>query len=136
MSASARTPVRRSFPTLKKLEPGAGTLTSQLPAISPVLVPLLRTVMQHNPQEDIGRIEKAFKVADRCHTGQKRKSGDPYITHPVAVTTILAELGASGATLIAGLLHDTVEDTDYTLEQLTEDFGAEVAELVDGVLSL
>ena len=136
MSASARTPVRRSFPTLKKLEPGAGTLTSQLPAISPVLVPLLRTVMQHNPQEDIGRIEKAFKVADRCHTGQKRKSGDPYITHPVAVTTILAELGASGATLIAGLLHDTVEDTDYTLEQLTEDFGAEVAELVDGVTKL
>ncbi len=104
--------------------------------VSPVLMPLLRTVKASNPQEDFSVIERAFAVADKYHTGQKRKSGDPYITHPVAVTTILAELGASGATLIAGLLHDTVEDTDYSLAELTEDFGQEVADLVDGVTKL
>lgn len=136
ISASTRTPQRRIFPRTPALEPGATSTEVRNRSVSPVLVPLLRTVMAHNPHEDIETIERAFKVADRCHTGQKRKSGDPYITHPVAVTTILAELGASGATLIAGLLHDTVEDTDYTLEQLTEDFGEEVAELVDGVTKL
>lgn len=133
MSASTRTPERRSFPfPAKQGEDGPAAHRR----VSPVLVPLLRTVMAHNPNEDIETLERAFEVADRCHTGQKRKSGDPYITHPVAVTTILAELGASGPTLIAGLLHDTVEDTDYTLEQLTADFGEEVALLVDGVTKL
>ena len=138
MSASTRTPQRRTFP--RPQAPGAGTdeatTRARATAISPVLVPLVRTVRANNPQEDLETIERAFKVADHYHTGQKRKSGDPYITHPVAVTTILAELGASGATLIAGLLHDTVEDTEYTLDQLREDFGEEVAELVDGVTKL
>ena len=103
---------------------------------SPILVPLLRTVRATHPEEDLEVLERAFAVADARHEGQKRKSGDPYITHPVAVTTILAELGMTGATLVAGLLHDTVEDTDYTLEQLTDEFGAEVAVLVDGVTKL
>ncbi len=75
-------------------------------------------------------------VAERCHRGQKRKSGDPYITHPVAVATILAELGLSGTTLAAALLHDTVEDTSYTLADLKAEFGPEVAMLVDGVTKL
>ncbi|WP_238148242.1 RelA/SpoT family protein [Rothia halotolerans] len=135
MSASTRTPERRAFPRAQLSDPGVIGSDPHRP-VSPVLVPLLRAVKANNPGEDLSTIERAFAVADRCHTGQKRKSGDPYITHPVAVTTILAELGASGATLIAGLLHDTVEDTDYTLEQLTADFGAEVAELVDGVTKL
>ncbi|MFE3287702.1 RelA/SpoT family protein, partial [Streptomyces sp. NPDC059233] len=82
------------------------------------------------------QLEQAYQVAERWHRGQKRKSGDPYITHPLAVTTILAELGMDPATLMAGLLHDTVEDTEYGLEDLRRDFGDAVALLVDGVTKL
>src|SRR6185503_12094892 len=67
---------------------------------------------------------------------QKRKSGDPYITHPLAVATILAELGMDTTTLVAALLHDTIEDTDYTLDRMQADFGGEVSLLVDGVTKL
>ncbi|MDQ6752607.1 MAG: bifunctional (p)ppGpp synthetase/guanosine-3',5'-bis(diphosphate) 3'-pyrophosphohydrolase [Actinomycetota bacterium] len=103
---------------------------------SPILEPLLRTVRVNNPKEDFDLIQRAFVVAERSHQGQKRKSGDPYITHPVAVATILAELGMTGTTLAAALLHDTVEDTSYTLDELRRDFGNEVAMLVDGVTKL
>ncbi|THJ67570.1 bifunctional (p)ppGpp synthetase/guanosine-3',5'-bis(diphosphate) 3'-pyrophosphohydrolase [Arthrobacter echini] len=103
---------------------------------SPVLEPLLRTVRANNPKEDLDLIQRAYLVAERSHEGQTRKSGDPYITHPVAVATILAELGMTGTTLAAALLHDTVEDTSYTLAELERDFGAEVAMLVDGVTKL
>ncbi|MBE4719933.1 bifunctional (p)ppGpp synthetase/guanosine-3',5'-bis(diphosphate) 3'-pyrophosphohydrolase [Pseudarthrobacter sp. AB1] len=103
---------------------------------SPILEPLLRTVRANNPKEDFDLIQRAFEVAEQSHRGQKRKSGDPYITHPVAVATILAELGLSGTTLAAALLHDTVEDTPYTLADLKKDFGPEVAMLVDGVTKL
>nr|WP_246279498.1 bifunctional (p)ppGpp synthetase/guanosine-3',5'-bis(diphosphate) 3'-pyrophosphohydrolase [Psychromicrobium silvestre] len=103
---------------------------------SPILEPLLRVVRSNNPREDFELIQRAYQVAERSHEGQKRKSGDPYITHPVAVATILAELGMSGTTLAAALLHDTVEDTPYTLDQLKADFGPEVAMLVDGVTKL
>lgn len=103
---------------------------------SPLIEPLLRTVRENAPHEDLSVLQRAFAVADRQHEGQKRKSGDPYITHPVAVTTILAELGMTGPVLVAALLHDTVEDTDYTLEQLAQEFGEEVAQLVDGVTKL
>ena len=103
---------------------------------NPVLEPLLRTVRQNHPKADRRVIERAFDVAARAHAGQKRKSGDPYITHPVAVAAILAELGMTPPTLAAALLHDTVEDTDYTLEELRKDFGDEVAMLVDGVTKL
>lgn len=103
---------------------------------SPLIEPLLRTVRENAPEEDLSVLQRAFAVADRQHEGQKRKSGDPYITHPVAVTTILAELGMTGPVLVAALLHDTVEDTDYTLDDLTADFGEEVAHLVDGVTKL
>jgi guanosine-3',5'-bis(diphosphate) 3'-pyrophosphohydrolase len=105
-------------------------------AYSPILEPLLRTVRANNPKEDFDLIQRAFEVAEESHRGQKRKSGDPYITHPVAVATILAELGLSGTTLAAALLHDTVEDTPYTLADLKKDFGPEVAMLVDGVTKL
>ncbi|MBC9957747.1 bifunctional (p)ppGpp synthetase/guanosine-3',5'-bis(diphosphate) 3'-pyrophosphohydrolase [Yimella sp. cx-51] len=101
-----------------------------------VLAPLLRTVRSHHPKADPALIERAYTVAERAHRGQTRKSGDPYITHPLAVTTILAELGMQPAVLAAALLHDTVEDTDYSLTQLRDDFGDEIALLVDGVTKL
>ncbi|GGV46846.1 GTP pyrophosphokinase [Streptomyces longisporoflavus] len=106
---------------------------------NPVLEPLLRIVRSNDPKIEtatLRQIEKAYQVAERWHRGQKRKSGDPYITHPLAVTTILAELGMDPATLMAGLLHDTVEDTEYGLDTLKRDFGDQVALLVDGVTKL
>jgi GTP diphosphokinase / guanosine-3',5'-bis(diphosphate) 3'-diphosphatase len=106
---------------------------------NPVLEPLLRVVRGNDPKADtavLRQIEHAYQVAERWHRGQKRKSGDPYITHPLAVTTILAELGMDPATLMAGLLHDTVEDTEYGLDSLRRDFGEQVAQLVDGVTKL
>ncbi|GGQ31859.1 RelA/SpoT family protein [Streptomyces roseolilacinus] len=106
---------------------------------NPVLEPLLRIVRSNDPKIEtatLRQIEYAYQVAERWHRGQKRKSGDPYITHPLAVTTILAELGMDPATLMAGLLHDTVEDTEYGLEDLRRDFGDQVALLVDGVTKL
>ncbi|MEU1308503.1 bifunctional (p)ppGpp synthetase/guanosine-3',5'-bis(diphosphate) 3'-pyrophosphohydrolase [Streptomyces cinnamoneus] len=106
---------------------------------NPVLEPLLRIVRGNDPKADtstLRQIERAYQVAERWHRGQKRKSGDPYITHPLAVTTILAELGMDPATLMAGLLHDTVEDTEYGLDDLRRDFGDQVALLVDGVTKL
>ncbi|MDO5492469.1 MAG: bifunctional (p)ppGpp synthetase/guanosine-3',5'-bis(diphosphate) 3'-pyrophosphohydrolase [Nesterenkonia sp.] len=87
-------------------------------------------------EPDLPLVRRAFDVAAHQHRHQRRKSGEPYITHPVAVATILAELGLTGRTLAAALLHDTVEDTDYSLERLTEDFGTEIAHLVDGVTKL
>lgn len=101
-----------------------------------VLDPLLTIVRQSHPKADLSIIERAYEVAERAHRGQVRKSGDPYITHPLAVTTILAELGMTPVTLAAALLHDTVEDTEYSLEDLEEEFGGEVAKLVDGVTKL
>jgi GTP pyrophosphokinase len=103
---------------------------------NPVLEPLLQTVRATHPKADLTVIERAYVVAEEAHRGQKRKSGDAYITHPLAVTTILAELGMTPATLAAALLHDTVEDTAYSLTQLEKDFGREVAMLVDGVTKL
>ena len=97
---------------------------------------ILRLARLNHPKADISIIEKAFVVAEEAHREQTRKSGEPYITHPLAVTQILAELGIGPITLAASLLHDTVEDTEYKLEQLEKDFGAEVAMLVDGVTKL
>ena len=102
----------------------------------PALEPVLQAVRTNHPKADLSGIEQAYVVAEKAHRGQLRKSGDPYITHPVAVATILAELGMTPSTLVAALLHDTVEDTDYSLDQLRHDFGPEVAMLVDGVTKL
>ncbi|HEY0249309.1 MAG TPA: bifunctional (p)ppGpp synthetase/guanosine-3',5'-bis(diphosphate) 3'-pyrophosphohydrolase [Gryllotalpicola sp.] len=97
---------------------------------------LLKTVRQHHPRADIALIERAYATAEKAHQGQKRRSGEPYITHPLAVAQILADLGIGSKTIAAALLHDTVEDTDYALDQLTTDFGSEIAMLVDGVTKL
>jgi GTP diphosphokinase / guanosine-3',5'-bis(diphosphate) 3'-diphosphatase len=101
-----------------------------------VLEPLIATHRASHPKADGRALQRAFDVAARWHSGQYRKSGDPYITHPLAVATILANLGMDTTTLVAALLHDTIEDTDYGLEQMKVDFGPEVALLVDGVTKL
>ena len=103
---------------------------------TPALDPLFRIIRANHPKADLGLVERAYRRAESLHTGQMRKSGDEFITHPLAVTTILAELGMTEATLCAALLHDTVEDTDYTLGQLTHEFGEEIALLVDGCTKL
>ena len=103
---------------------------------NPVLEPLFRSVRANHPKADLALLERAYTTAERMHGTQTRKSGDPYITHPLAVTTILADIGMTEPTLAAALLHDTVEDTPYTLEQVRQDFGEEIAQLVDGVTKL
>ena len=100
------------------------------------IAPLKNAFRHHHPETSLEEIDRAFRTADLKHQGQLRKSGDPYITHPVAVAEILAELGLDQPTLIAALLHDTVEDTGYSLDELKNDFGTEVASLVDGVTKL
>lgn len=101
-----------------------------------VLERIKRTLRQTNARADVALVDKAFAVAKRAHEGQLRKSGEPYITHPLAVAEILADLGIGVKTIAAALLHDTVEDTDYSLDQLRADFGDEIALLVDGVTKL
>ena len=96
----------------------------------------IKELLSFNPGYDVEFIERAYQKAEELHKGQFRKSGEPYITHPLAVVKILAELGMDDRTLAAGLLHDAVEDTDYTISDVKKDFGAEVALLVDGVTKL
>ncbi|GGM72322.1 GTP pyrophosphokinase [Longimycelium tulufanense] len=115
----------------------ARRITAQRPApVKQVLEPLAAVHRELHPKADLALLQRAYDVAEEKHRGQRRKSGDPYITHPLAVATILAELGMDTTTLVAALLHDTVEDTDYSLERLRTDFGDEVAHLVDGVTKL
>ena len=97
---------------------------------------LLEALSEETSPTDEELIRRAYEAAKKAHKGQKRASGEPYINHCLAVGTILAELGAPTPTIVAGLLHDTVEDTNLTLEDLERDFGAEVAQLVDGVTKL
>ncbi|MFE6871460.1 RelA/SpoT family protein [Kitasatospora sp. NPDC057692] len=142
----APTPSRPSAPAGRGPSAGGGMRArlarlggQRSSVLNPVLEPLFRSIRANDPKADpalLRDIEKAYAVAEKWHRGQKRKSGDPYITHPLAVATILAELGMDAPTLMAGLLHDTVEDTDYGLETLRKDFGDSVALLVDGVTKL
>ena len=104
--------------------------------LNPVLDPLIKTVRATHPKADVRLIERAYDQAAYWHREQKRLSGDPYITHPLAVATILAELGMNTDTICAALLHDTVEDTPYTLTELRGEFGEDIAALVDGVTKL
>lgn len=97
---------------------------------------LVRHVKKYHPSDDISVIEKAYKVASEAHKDQKRKSGEPYIIHPLYVAIILADLEMDKETIVAGLLHDVLEDTVMTEEQMTEVFGVEVVQLVDGVTKL
>jgi GTP diphosphokinase / guanosine-3',5'-bis(diphosphate) 3'-diphosphatase len=108
---------------------------AEVPAADPIacLREALRTT---RPDADVDLLRRAYDVAARCHRGQFRRSGDPYITHPVSVATILAGLGADDLTLCAAMLHDTVEDTPYTLTALSREFGPEIAAMVTGIVAL
>ena len=97
---------------------------------------LIKSVKKYHPSTDISMIEKAYKVASEAHKDQKRKSGEPYIIHPLCVAIILADLELDKETIVAGLLHDAVEDTWMTYEEVEKEFGSEVALLVDGVTKL
>ena len=96
----------------------------------------LSKIEEYNPNYNMDMISRAYDVADEMHRNQLRKSGEEYLIHPVAVAEILADLGMDSETIAAGLLHDVIEDTPYTLEQMEKEFGKEVAELVDGVTKL
>jgi len=98
--------------------------------------PLLKKVRSYNPKADTREIARAFAFAEAAHVGQKRKSGEDFITHPVAVTDVLADLRLDTTTLEAALLHDTVEDTRVTMQEIEEGFGADVARIVDGLTKL
>ena len=101
-----------------------------------LITPVVKRLRDSNKESEVGVVERAFVTAETAHRGQLRKSGDPYITHPVAVAEILVEFGLDPATIAAALLHDTVEDTSYSIEKLRSDFGDEVANLVEGVTKL
>ena len=100
------------------------------------LEPILKMCEYHHPDEDISILERAYERAVKQHSSQRRKSGEPYIIHPLAVAQILADLGMGPLVVAAGLLHDTVEDTDYTLDECRAEFGDTVTGLVDGVTKL
>jgi GTP pyrophosphokinase len=117
---------RRTLPAT--LSPAARAAAAADPVTA-----LLRTHRSIHPGSDTALLRHGYATAELWHRGQVRKSGEPYITHPLAVAQLLAELGMDTTTLVAALLHDTVEDTDYTLPALREEFGPQVAHLVDGV---
>ncbi|NLD46575.1 MAG: bifunctional (p)ppGpp synthetase/guanosine-3',5'-bis(diphosphate) 3'-pyrophosphohydrolase, partial [Clostridiaceae bacterium] len=97
---------------------------------------LVKKICKYNPNCDMTLLEKAYTLSKQAHDGQHRVSGEPFIVHPIEVANILAELELDCTAIIAGILHDTIEDTTYTNEQLKENFGEEIAALVDGVTKL
>ncbi|HET9345967.1 MAG TPA: bifunctional (p)ppGpp synthetase/guanosine-3',5'-bis(diphosphate) 3'-pyrophosphohydrolase [Candidatus Limnocylindrales bacterium] len=106
------------------------------PDLSKLKRELLETVTRHYPQADLAPVGEAFDVAVEAHEGQRRATGEPYVTHPIASAQITAELGIDPVAIQAALLHDVPEDTEYSLQDLEERFGAEVAHMVDGVTKL
>jgi GTP diphosphokinase / guanosine-3',5'-bis(diphosphate) 3'-diphosphatase len=127
---------RDRVPSPRAMRNRLARMGARNPGEKPELEPLFRSVRNNHPKADLGLIERAYRTAEELHGNQMRKSGDRYITHPLAVATILADIGMTEPTLVAALLHDTVEDTPYTLDELRADFGDEVAVLVDGVTKL
>ena len=129
-------PVESAVEASPGLRSRLSRITNRGSGAPPELEPILRTLRSFHPKSDTRQLIRAYEVAEELHRPQKRRSGDPYITHPVAVAQILADLGMTGPTLSAALLHDTVEDTGYSLTELRADFGDEIAALVDGVTKL
>jgi GTP diphosphokinase / guanosine-3',5'-bis(diphosphate) 3'-diphosphatase len=120
-----------------------GRLLSRLPFVSSptdgdaqTLEALLRKVRSYNPKADVRTVQRAYEVADESHRGQLRKSGEPFIEHPLGVAHILADLGMDTTTLVAALLHDVVEDTELSVQEVEGDFGEDVARIVDGLTKL
>jgi GTP diphosphokinase / guanosine-3',5'-bis(diphosphate) 3'-diphosphatase len=124
--------VARRLAALATGAPRAETTADAADAVRPLIAAHRRVF----PGADAGLLRRAYAVADHWHSGQVRKSGAPYITHPLAVAILLADIGMDTTTLVAALLHDTVEDTGLTIGQVKAEFGAEVAVLVDGVTKL
>jgi GTP diphosphokinase / guanosine-3',5'-bis(diphosphate) 3'-diphosphatase len=120
----------------KASAPNAGPATDVTAGTGDAVLPLVAAHRRVFPGADAGLLRRAYAVADHWHSGQSRKSGAPYITHPLAVAILLADIGMDTTTLVAALLHDTVEDTGLTIGQVKAEFGAEVAVLVDGVTKL
>ncbi len=120
----------------KKLEQAGGDTLASSTTPDELYAVLIEHIKAYHPSSDLRLIEKAYRLALQYHGDQKRKSGEPYIVHPLCVAIELAKLKLDKETIISGILHDIVEDTPYTLEQLTDDFGEEVALLVDGVTKL
>ena len=96
---------------------------------------LLKRIQRYN-EEEIDRVKRAYELAEKAHQNQFRESGEPYIIHPINVCMNLIEFQADGASLCAGLLHDVVEDTEFTIEDIEREFGSDVAKLVDGVTKI
>src|ERR1700748_345762 len=109
--------------------------TADMPAADPI-AGRREAPRTTRPDADVDLLRRAYDVAARCHQNQFRRSGDPYVTHPVSVATILAGLGADDQTLCAAILHDTVEDTPYTLTELSREFGQQTAAMVTGSMAL
>ncbi|RLK49171.1 RelA/SpoT family protein [Microbacterium telephonicum] len=130
--SAAQTPAVPAGSSLRRLVPRLFSRSSGRGSVEQ----LVRTVRTHHPKGDLAIIDRAYRVAEAAHAQQKRQSGEPYITHPIAVAQILADLGLGPRAIAAALLHDTVEDTSYGLDQLRAEFGDEVAMLVDGVTKL
>ncbi|MGK4580873.1 RelA/SpoT family protein [Kitasatospora sp. HPMI-4] len=114
----------------------AALLATGRTPVPDAIEPIVEAHRRHHPHADLTLLSRAYRTAEASHRGQLRKSGEPFITHPLAVTMILAQLGSGTTTLVASLLHDTVEDTEMTLAQVSAEFGPEVAYLVDGVTKL
>ncbi|MFD9128862.1 RelA/SpoT family protein [Kitasatospora sp. NPDC059571] len=132
----ARRPLGRLSRSALSRAGRAALLATDRAPVPDAIEPIVQAHRRHHPQADLALLSRAYRLAEESHRGQTRKSGEPFITHPLAVTMILAQLGAGTTTLVASLLHDTVEDTEVTLDQVSADFGPEVAYLVDGVTKL
>ena len=124
------------MPAVDRVLPWRRSSNNMPPARPPELAVLVEGFRARHPRSSPSRIYRAYEVSAKAHDGQVRMSGDPYIQHPVAVATILAELGLDDVTVAAALLHDAVEDTGLTLDDITREFGPEVAAMVDGVTKL
>ena len=106
--------------------------TPAIPLAPADVLALEKRLAAYLPQEQVLRVRRAYEIGAHAHSGQTRKSGEPYITHPVAVAGILVDLGVDAETIIAAILHDTLEDTLLSREELEREFGVAVAEMVDG----
>ncbi|HVE91103.1 MAG TPA: HD domain-containing protein, partial [Actinomycetota bacterium] len=127
--AAAIGPLRAALSRLMGTPGGDGDAPEELR-------PLLESLRRRHPGADLADVIRAYRVAHAMHAGQLRKSGEPFITHPLGVAVILADIGLDVTSVIAALLHDAVEDTDASLEELREGFGEEVAEIIDGLTKI
>jgi guanosine-3',5'-bis(diphosphate) 3'-pyrophosphohydrolase len=138
--ATAATPIRRAKPTGPRRTPSRPprptASTAAEPDLAALKAQLVASVREHYPQADLDPIELAFDLAVEAHDGQRRATGEPYVTHPIASAQITAELGIDPVAVTAALLHDVPEDTEYGLTDIEDRFGPEVARLVDGVTKL